>query len=198
MENLDVGCSYLGVSRTCPPKSKGNDVESKSIDRRAAGRFARTMIVALGVVPLAAGAVLLAPTAQARPADPVVTLTAAQLREAGFPKNPNVVGWGPDGSAELPTHKAASMEQVVITGKAPKGTKAGQELVMERFLPTDKQGSGDFEVLDITTTVRPDRTFTLLFSVGRVGRYGYRVGYMTDSASPEFRGFQFQFRTTPS
>ncbi len=161
------------------------------------GRGARALIVALGVIPLAAGALLMAPTVQARPADPVVKLTAKQLREAGFPKKPNVTAWG-SGTAELPVHKAPSMEQVVITGKAPKGTKVGQELVMERFLPTDKQGTGRFEALDITTTVRPDRTFSLVFSVGRVGLYGYRVGYLTDSPSPEFIGFQFQFRTTPS
>jgi len=165
---------------------------------KTSGRFTRMMIVALGIAPLAAGALLMAPSAQARPAEPVVKLTAAQLREAGFPKKPNVVGWGPGGTAELPVHKAAAMEQVTITGKAPKGTKPGQELVMERFLPTDKQGSGDWQVLEITTTVRPDRTYALVFSLGRVGLHGYRVGYLTDSASTEFRGFQFQFRTTAS
>lgn len=158
----------------------------------------RALIVGVALLPLVSGALLVAPTAQARPADRVVNLSAAELREAGFPRKPNLVGWGPGGTAEIPVHRAAAMEQVVITGKAPRGVRPGQVLTMERFLPTDRTGSGNFEVLDITTTVRPDRTFSLVFSVGRVGRYGYRVGFVTDSASAEFRGFQFQFRTTAS
>ena len=74
--------------------------------------------------------------------------------------------------------------------------KPGTILTMERFLPTNRKGTGTFQVLEITATVRPDRSFTMIANLGRVGRWGYRVGFETDSDTPEFVGFQFQARTT--
>ena len=67
---------------------------------------------------------------------------------------------------------------------------------MERELPADRTGNGTFQMLEITATVRPDRSFTMIANLGRVGPWGYRVGYETESNTPESVGFQFQARTT--
>jgi len=155
----------------------------------------RRFITALLAIMI--GASLFAPSAMAKPADGVIRLTAPELRQAGFPKIPNTTAWG-KGTAEIPIHHAALTEEVILTGKAPKFTKPGQILVMERFLPSNKKGSGNFQAMEITAVVGPNRTFSMPFTLGRVGRYGYRVGYLTDGNSPEFVGFQFQFRTTAS
>lgn len=146
----------------------------------------------LAVLMLGAGAVLVAPVASAKTVD----LTPRQLTEAGFPRGTaNTTTWG-RGTAELPGKSAPALEPQNITGKAPKFVKPGQVLTMERFIPTDRKGSGSFETLAITTTVKADRSFDLQFALGRVGHYGYRVGYVTEGKNPEFVGFQFQFRTT--
>ena len=143
---------------------------------------------------LVGAAVLVAPTASARTVD----LTPRQLTKAGFPRGTaNTTDWG-KGTVELPGHRAPALEVQHITGTAPRRTKPGQVLTMQRFIPTDRQGSGTFETVEITTTVKSDRIFDLQFALGRVGRFGYRVGYLTDGANPEFIGFQFQFRTTSS
>ena len=120
-----------------------------------------------------------------------VTLTAAQLTAAGFPKKPNTVGWG--GTARIDEHTAPQMQDVIITGKASDFTPIGQVLTMSRFVPSDTKGSGSFKDLNITTTVKADRSFTLHFQLGLTGTYGYRVGY--DSGT-EYIAFQFQFTTT--
>lgn len=134
-------------------------------------------------------------TASTASADTVVTLTSEQLTKQGFPKKPNVVAWTP-GTANLPTNTAAQWDDVVITGTAPNFAPVGQILTMERFLPSSASGGGSFKTLNITTTVQKGGKFALHFQLGMPGTYGYRVGYLTDSATPEFVGFQFQFTTT--
>lgn len=143
-----------------------------------------------------ASSVIAATSLLAAPAAHAVELTPAQLTEAGFPKKPNTSAWG--GTATLSTNRAAPWQDVIITGRASGSTQPGQVLTMQRFVPTDTQGSGSFRDLAITTTVNPNRTFTLHFQLGTPGTFGYRVGYVTDSVSPEFVGFQFQFTTTGS
>lgn len=134
----------------------------------------------------------------AAPADTVVTLTSAQLTEAGFPKKPNLTAWKPGGTANLPTNSAAQWQDVIITGKAPDVTTPGQLLTLSRFLPSDTQGSGTSKPLNITAVVQKDRSFTMHFQLGMTGTWGYSVGYTTGGQSPEFIGFQFQFTTTGS
>jgi len=147
----------------------------------------------LGVLSAAAlASVALMAPAQA---DDHVMLTSKQLTKQGFPKKPNVVNWAP-GTAKLSTNTAAQWQDVVITGKAPDYVPAGQLLTLERFMPTSTQGGGEFTTLNITTTVNPNGTFVMRMQLGYVGTYGYRVGYLTDSFSPEFVGFQFQLTTT--
>jgi len=152
-----------------------------------------TIAASLALLPLG----LLAPAAHAAaPADRVVTLTRAELREAGFPIEPNTTGWG-RGTASVTPSRAGIGEPVTITGRAPRFVKPGTVLVMQRFLPSNRRGDGSFQDLElITTTVDANRSFTLVARLARPGRWGYRVGYFTDSDSPEFVGFQFQVRTT--
>lgn len=149
-------------------------------------------------VALLSSALLGAPSVQAAPADKVITLTSAQLTEFGWPTTPNVTGWGPGGTASLPTSTAAQWVDVVVTGKAPTQTTPGQLLTMSRFVPSDTKGSGSSKALNITAVVQPDRTFRMHFQLGLPGTYGYSVGYSTTGTSPEFIGFQFQFTTTGS
>lgn len=148
----------------------------------------RTVIVAIiaAVGLVAAGA----PMAQAD-----VSLTSKQLTQIGFPKKPNVVNWSP-GTAKLSATTAPQWQDVVITGKAPDFVPPGQLLTLSRFVPADTQGDGEMKPLNITTTVNPNGTFAMRMQLGYVGTYGYSVGYSTDSFSPEFVGFQFQFTTT--
>lgn len=153
-----------------------------------------TAIVAAAVL---AGMAFATPTATAAPTDRVIQLTSEQLTEAGFTKRPNTVAWEP-GTATLGTGSAEQWQDVVITGKAPGYTQPGQVLTMARFLPTSTDGDGSFKALNITAVVRPDRTFTMHVQLGFPGTYGYRVGYTTGGANPEFVGFQYQFTTTGS
>ncbi len=127
-------------------------------------------------------------------AEPGVTLTSQQLTKQGFPKKPNTTGW--DGTAVLSTDTAPQWEDVLLTGKAPSFAPIGQVLTMQRYVPTDANGDGSFKDLNITTTVQKNRTFSMHFQLGMPGTYGYRVGYLTSSSSPEFVGFQYQFTTT--
>lgn len=150
----------------------------------------KRVLVAIATLALGVG-VLTAPAQ----ADQTVTLTSKQLAEAGFTKKPNVVAWKP-GTASLSATTVAQWQDVVISGKAPNFVPAGQLLTLQRFLPTDTQGSGTFKDLNITTTVNPNGTFVMRMQLGFVGTYGYRVGYLTDSSSPEFVGFEFQLTTT--
>jgi hypothetical protein len=144
---------------------------------------------------LAAAALIAGTIAIAGPAhSATITLTSAELTQAGFPKKPNTAAWG--GTATITGHKAPQMQDVIVTGKASAQTPVGQVLTMSRFIPTDKQGSGSFTDLNISTTVQKDGNFTLHFQLGLVGTYGYRVGYSTQGPSPEFISFQFQFTTT--
>lgn len=149
--------------------------------------------ISLMLLPIAT----LAPAAHAvASADRIVSLTRQELKEAGFPRKPNTATWG-NGTAKVSPHKAGPNEPITITGTAPKSIKPGTVLMMQRFLPSNKQGDGTFQDLDlITATVDADRTFTLVARLARVGLWGYRVGYLTEGANPEFIGFQFQARTT--
>jgi hypothetical protein len=157
----------------------------------------RRIGAAIVAAAMLGGLALATTPAGAAPADPVVQLTSEQLTEGGFTKRPNTVAWEP-GTAVLGTNSAEQWEDVVITGKAPGYTQPGQLLTMQRFLPSDTQGSGTFKSLNITAVVRPDRTYTMHFQLGFPGTYGYRVGYSTGGDTPEFVGFQFQFTTTGS
>ena len=144
------------------------------------------------VAGLSLGVAILAAPAQA---DQGVTLTSKQLTEAGFPKKPNVVAWEP-GTASLSANRVAQWQDVVITGKAPNFAPPGQLLTLQRFIPSDTQGSGTFKDLNITTSVNPNGSFVMHMQLGYVGTYGYRVGFETDSFSPEFVGFEFQLTVT--
>lgn len=157
----------------------------------------RRIGAAIAAAAMLGGLALVTTPAGAAPADPVVQLTSEQLTEAGFTKRPNTVAWEP-GTAVLGTNSAEQWQDVVITGKAPGYTQPGQLLTMARFLPSDTEGSGTLKALNITAVVQPDRTFTMHFQLGFPGTYGYRVGYSTGGATPEFVGFQFQFTTTGS
>lgn len=157
-------------------------------------RARRVMSGAFAVAVSTAMVVTVAPIAAA---DQVVQLTSQQLTSAGFPTKPNVTSWAP-GTVNLPTNTAAQWDDVVITGTAPSAAPVGQLLTMERFLPSDTSGNGAFSPLNITGTVQKGGAFSLHFQLGMPGTYGYRVGYLTSGASPEFVGFQFQFTTTGS
>jgi len=100
------------------------------------------------------------------------------------------------GHREAIDNKAAQWEDVIVSGTAPDFTNPGQLLTLERYVPDDAQGDGSFKTLNITTTVNPNGSFVMRMQLGYVGTYGYRVGYLTDSFSPEFVGFQFQLTTT--
>ncbi len=155
-------------------------------------------VVAIGALALVPAAVTASPAAADAgtlvSADTYVDLTSQQLTDAGFPKKPNVTGWG--GTASLPTNVAAQWQDVVLTGKAPAYAAVGQLLTMSRFRATDTNGSGTMQPLNITAVVQKDRSYTMHFQLGFPGTFGYAVGYSTTGTSPEFVGFQFQFTTT--
>ena len=154
------------------------------------------------VSALVAGALVLAPAAQAAPkpkpspnANPkAVALTSEQLTAVGFPTTPNIVAWGQE--VKISRTTAPVWGDITITGKAPADAPIGQVLTMERFYPSDTQGSGVFKPLNITATVSAERTFAMRFQLGYPGTWGYRVGYQTGGQSPEVRAFQFQVTTT--
>ena len=162
------------------------------------------------VSALVAGALVLAPAAQAAPkpkpspsakpssnANPkAVQLTSEQLTAVGFPTTPNIVAWGQPVTISRTT--APVWGDIVITGKAPEDVAIGQVLTMERFYPADVQGTGVFKALNISATVSADRTFAMRFQLGYPGIWGYRVGFTTTGQSPEVRAFQFQITTTGS
>lgn len=156
------------------------------------------------VSALVAGALVLAPAAQAAPkpkpspnANPkAVQLTSEQLTAVGFPTTPNIVAWGQPVTISRTT--APVWGDIVIAGKAPDDVAIGQVLTMERFYPSDVQGTGIFKALNITATVAADRTFAMRFQLGYPGTWGYRVGFTTSGPSPEVRAFQFQITTTGS
>ena len=121
-----------------------------------------------------------------------VTLSAKKLADAGFTKTPNVVGWG--GTATISTNRAKAGAPVTIKGTAPSYVKPGATLTLERFVPTDKKGSGSFEpVGNVQTVVAADGTFVLTFEVNQKGRYGYTLG---TAQNFEWVGIEFQLKTT--
>lgn len=120
-----------------------------------------------------------------------VELTGKKLAAAGFTKKPNVVGWG--GTASISTAKARAGAPVTISGTAPAELKPGTVLSLERFVPTDRKGSGHFEPVGSTSTVvKADGTFELTFEVHQPGRYGYTLGA---GLNEEWIGIEFQLKT---
>ena len=154
----------------------------------------------LGAAIVVTPIVMTASPASAAVSAKVINYDSAKLKQSGFPKKPNLTAWDP-GTATVSPTKAAAGQTVTISGKAPKFTKPGQVLTLQRFFPSDNQGSGEFKDLGITTTVKKDRSFEILADLGRVGTWGYRVGYDTDPENTgtggEFISFQFQLTTTP-
>jgi hypothetical protein len=66
-------------------------------------------------------------------------------------------------------------------------------LTLQRFVPTDKKGSGHFEAVDsIETVVAADATFTLTFELNQPGRFGYTLGA---GLNEEWIGVEFQLKT---
>jgi hypothetical protein len=121
-----------------------------------------------------------------------LSLTAKQLARAGFTRTPNVVGWG--GTATISAHRARAGAPVTLTGTAPKELAAGTVLTLQRFVPTDKRGSGSFvPVGDVITTVQSDGTFALAFELNEPGRYGYSLGAPLNQ---QWLGIEFQLKTT--
>lgn len=121
-----------------------------------------------------------------------VQLKARKLAAAGFTRTPNVVGWG--GTATISTHMAKAGAPVTIRGTSPAELTPGTILTLERFVPTDKKGSGHFESVDsVQTVVAADGTFALTFELNQQGRYGYTLGA---GLNEEWVGVEFQLKTT--
>lgn len=121
-----------------------------------------------------------------------VQLKAKKLAAAGFTRTPNVTGWG--GTATISTHRAKAGAPVTISGTAPAELVPGTVLTLERFVPTDKKGSGHFEAVDsIQTVVAANGTFALTFELNQQGRYGYTLGA---GMNEQWIGVEFQLKTT--
>lgn len=121
-----------------------------------------------------------------------VHMNSRQLAKAGFTKKVNTVGWG--GTATTSAHKVPAGSPVTIKGTAPDYVKPGTVLQLERFVATDKLGSGSFTPLaGIQTQVATDGTFSLTFEINERGRYGYTLG---TPLGEEWVGMEFQLRTT--
>jgi len=124
--------------------------------------------------------------------DKVVKMNARQLEKAGFTRKVNTTGWG--GTAAISSNRVPAGAPVTIQGTAPSEVKPGQILTLNRFVPTDKYGSGSFEsVPGVQTQVATDGTFQLTFEINQVGRYGYTLG---TAVGQEWVGMEFQLRTT--
>jgi hypothetical protein len=124
--------------------------------------------------------------------DKVVKMNAKQLEKAGFTRKVNTAAWG--GTATISSNRVPAGAPVTIQGTAPAEVKPGQILTLNRFVPTDKYGSGSFEsVPGVQTQVATDGTFQLTFEINQVGRYGYTLG---TAVGQEWVGMEFQLRTT--
>ena len=121
-------------------------------------------------------------------------LSAKKLAKAGFTKKPNTKAW--DGTATISTHRAPAGAPVTITGTATSPIEPGMALVLQRFVPTDKKGSGFFQpVANAQTIVAADGTFSLTFEINERGRYGYDlIAQIPDSL--EAHVIEFQLKTT--
>lgn len=161
----------------------------------------RTRVILSATMAAAAVAVALggAPAAQAAPRDDI-HYSAQKLARFGFVELDARTGFDDPASGytdvRLSSGSAAPFQEVVITGTAPSYTKPGQVLALARFRPSDRKGSGEMVPIAAQTVVRTDGTFSLRMKLGRPGLYGYQVGYVTDSFSPETIAVQFQLRTT--
>jgi len=151
---------------------------------------------ALVITPI----VMTASPASAAVSTKVVPYDSAKLKEFGYPKKPNLTNWTP-GTATVSPRVAAVGETVTISGKAPKDVKPGTVLSLTRWLPSNKKGDGVMQDLGITDTVDKNGNFEIVAKLGRVGTWGYAVGYTTDppgNIGGEFVGFNFQLTTTAS
>ena len=75
-----------------------------------------------------------------------------------------------------------------------RGAEAGTVLTLQRFVATDKKGSGHFEAVGTTSTVvKSDGSFELTFEVNQPGRFGYTLGA---GLNEEWIGIEFQLKTT--
>lgn len=156
-------------------------------------RFGAALV---GAAVIALPLVVTTSPASAAVSTKVVRYTSAQLEEAGFTKEPNLTAWSP-GTATVGPRVAAAGQTVTISGKAPSFTKPGTVLSLSRFLPTDNKGSGVGQDLGITTVVDKNGNFMIKAELGRIGTWGYSVGYVTKpSGNVGGEGVEFEFQLT--
>lgn len=158
-----------------------------SIRTRALAATTAAALVLTGTAAVAA--------ATSATAAPTISISK-QWKKCGFPVTPNTTAWAPGGSAVLSATKVPAGGELVITGKAPKGTPAGTVLTMTRYADVDAQCDVTAQKLNIKTKVNKNRSFELRADLSKVGTYGYTVGYLTKGDSPEAIEFQFQLTTT--
>ena len=128
-----------------------------------------------------------------KPTDKAVILTSKELAAGGFTKTPNVIGWD-SGTATLSAHKAKAGTPITISGKAPAPLTPGTILSLQRFVATDRLGSGSFvPVGNAITAVQADQTYSLTFEVDQRGVAGYTVGAVSGD---QWLGVEFQVKTT--
>lgn len=121
-----------------------------------------------------------------------VKMNARQLEKAGFTRKVNTTAWG--ASATISSNRVQAGAPVTVRGTAPSEIKPGTVLTLNRFIPTDKFGSGSFETVPgVQTQVATDGTFSVTFEINTKGRYGYTLG---TAVGEEWVGMEFQLRTT--
>lgn len=125
-----------------------------------------------------------------------LTYSSKRLAKVGFTKTANTDAW--PGTATLSTSKAPAGAPVTITGTATGPVKPGTVLTLNRFVPTDRRGSGSFEpVGNVQTVVAADGTFSLTFEINEKGRYGYDIrADLPLSVTDEILVIEFQLKTT--
>jgi hypothetical protein len=122
------------------------------------------------------------------------TLSGKKLAKAGFTKKPNTSAWA--GSATLSAHRVPAGAPVTLKGTATGPIKPGTLLTLERFVPTDKQGSGALQpVGNVQTVVAADGTFSLTFEINERGRYGYSLFADVPNTFDAYV-IEFQLKTT--
>lgn len=121
----------------------------------------------------------------------VVKMNARQLEKAGFTRRVNTTAWG--ATATISANRVPAGAPVTVKGTAPSEIKPGTVLTLNRFIPTDKFGSGSFEAVPgVQTQVATDGTFSVTFEINTKGRYGYTLGA---PVGEEWVGMEFQLRT---
>jgi hypothetical protein len=155
----------------------------------------RATVAAGAAAALVLSGVALAAPAIAAPAAPTAS-ASKQLAKCGFTKTPNVTAFD-NGTATLSKNKAKQYKDVVITGKAPSAAAAGTKLTLMRY-SASKKCDAQGQATNIHTTVNKNGTYTLHMQLGRVGTYGYSLGYGTGGTAPEEIEVLFQFTTVQS